>query len=102
MDTDDLTPMAYETITLAGDVLVVLRVEVGALTIGKLTEDDFLSSVREHLQGILRFPRRYLDAWNCLDTTDIRDFKNGVEKLLCHIERTLGTPLDQRGKPPFA
>jgi len=53
VDTDDLTPMAYETINHAGHVL---RSEIGASATGKITEDDFL-------RAILRSARGYLDGW---------------------------------------
>jgi hypothetical protein len=54
MDTDDLTPMAYEVISRAGDVLDVLRSEIGASASGKKTEDEFLRRVCSHLRAILR------------------------------------------------
>jgi hypothetical protein len=48
MDTDDLTPMAYETIIKAEEVLDVLRSEIGASASDKKGEDDFLR-VSEHI-----------------------------------------------------
>jgi len=90
--------MAYETITLAGDVLDVLRSEIGASATGKATEDDFLRVVRGHLRAILRSARGYLDDWNYLDTVNLSDFRRGVQKLLTHVETTLGTSAAQRGK----
>lgn len=98
MDTDDLTPMACETITHAGDILDVLRSEIGASATGKITEDDFLRAVRGHLRSILRSASGYLDDWNYLDTVNLRDFRLGVRKLLAHVETTLSTPAAQRGK----
>ncbi len=101
MDTDDLTPMAYETICRAGDVLDVLRSEIGASASGKKTEDDFLRGVRTHLRGILRSARDYLDDWNYLEIVNVRDFRKGVMELLDRVERTLSTPYEQRGERPF-
>lgn len=98
MDTDDLTPMAYDTISFAGDVLDVLRSEIGASAAVKKTEDDFLRGVRSHLRGILRSAREYLDGWNYLDTVNIRNFRTGVKGLLAHVEKTLATSLKERGK----
>ena len=57
MDTSNLTPMAYETISRAGDVLDVLRSEIGGSASGKKTEDDFLRGVRSHLRAIHRGTR---------------------------------------------
>jgi len=101
MDTDYLTPMAYETISLAGDVLDVLRSEIGASAKGKKTEDEFLRSVQVHLRGILRSARDYLDGWNYLDDVNVREFRKGVNGVLAHVEKTLATPIAQRGEPEF-
>jgi len=101
MDTDDLTPMAYETIIKAEEVLDVLRSEIGASASDKKSEDDFLRGVRAHLRGILRSAREYLDSWNYLDSVDIRSFRKGVKEILDYVEQTLATPYEQRGSPPF-
>lgn len=98
MDTNNLSPMAYETISRAGEVLDVLRSEIGASASGKKTEDDFLRGVRSHLRGILRSASSYLDAWNYLDTVDVRDFRAGVKDVLAHVEKTMATPIPERGK----
>jgi hypothetical protein len=66
MDTDDLTEMAYEAITRAGDALDVLRSEIGASAADKKEEDDFLRGVAVHLRKILKSPKQYLDHWNYL------------------------------------
>jgi len=101
MDTDDLTPMAYETIIRAEEVLDVLRSEIGASASDTKSEDDFLRGVRAHLRGILRSAREYLDSWNYLDSVDIRSFRKGVKEILAYVEQTLATPYEQRGAPPF-
>jgi len=101
MDTDDLTPMAYETIIKAQEVLDVLRSEIGASATEKKSEDDFLRGVRAHLRSILRSAREYLDDWNYLDSVDIRSFRKGVKEILVYVEQTLATPYEQRGAPPF-
>ena len=101
MDTDELTPMAYETIVLAGEVLDVLRAEIGASASDKKTEDDFLRGIRSHLKRILRSARDYLDFWNYLETVNIREFRRGVMEMLEHVEKTLATPYEERGEPEF-
>jgi len=101
MDTDDLTPMAYETIIKAEEVLDVLRSEIGASASDKKSEDDFLRGVRAHLRGVLRSAREYLDSWDYLDSVDIRSFRKGVKEILAYVEQTLATPYEQRGVPPF-
>jgi hypothetical protein len=101
MDTDDLTPMAYETIVMAEEVLDVLKTEIGASASDKKSEDDFLRGVTAHLRGVLRSAREYLDDWNYLDSVDIKSFRRDVKEILTHVDQTLSTPYDQRGTPPF-
>jgi len=101
LDTDCLTSMAYETITLACQVLDVLRSEIGAAASGCNTEEEFLQGAKNHLQDILSAPRDYLDFWNYLETVDMRLFKTGIRALIAHVEKTLSTPYQDRGEPEF-
>jgi hypothetical protein len=101
MDTDDLTPMAYETIVMAEEVLDVLKTEIGASASDKKSEDDYLRGVKALLRRILRWAREYLDDWNYLGSVDIRSFRKRVKEILAHVEKTLDTPYEQRGTPPF-
>jgi len=41
----------------------------------------------------------YLDWWNLLEQADIGEFKNKIRVLREHIERTIGTPIAERGEP---
>jgi len=43
----------------------------------------------------------YLDGWNYFDDVNVREFRKGVTELLAHVDKTLGTPYDQRGEPDF-
>jgi hypothetical protein len=101
MDTSGLTPMAHETLFRAGEVLDVLRSEIGNSAADKKTEDAFLRGVQTHLRDILRSAREYLDYWNYLDDVNIRQFRKGVSDLLEYVAATLATPYDQRGEPDF-
>jgi hypothetical protein len=101
MDTDDLTEMAHETITRAGEVLDVLRSEIGASASDKKTEDDFLRGVAGHLRGILKSARAYLDEWNYLEEVDVKVFRRGVTELLAYVEKAISTPYRERGKTAF-
>lgn len=99
MDTDDLTPMAYDCIRLADEAIDVLKSELGAKCSRYRTEDDYLSGILEHVKEIEDDPREYLDEWNLLDQTNIRTFKQKLMALREHIEKTIATPLKERGKP---
>jgi hypothetical protein len=101
MDTDDLTEMAYGIITQAGDVLDVLRSEIGASAYNQKTEDDFLRGFLAHLRRIQKSPRVYLDFWNYLEEIDVKVFRNKVVELSSYVEQVLATPYSQRGKPAF-
>jgi hypothetical protein len=101
MDTDDLTKMAYDTLWLAHEVLDVLCLEIGATAKDYLTEDEFLRGTLSNLQDISTDPEDYLDSWNCLDSLNSKRFAKGIEALIAHIEKTLDTPQDQRGKAAF-
>jgi hypothetical protein len=101
MDTDDLTEMAYETITRSGDVLDVLRTQIGASASDKKTEDDFLRGVAVCLRRILKSPGAYLGHGNYLEEIDVKTFRNEVAELLAYVEKVLSIPYTQRGEPAF-
>ncbi len=101
MDTDDLTPMANETLNLAYEAIDVLRSEIGASAIQYETEEEFLKGSLEHVEYILSDPKEYLYSWNYLDKVNIKEFIEGVKKVQEHIQETLNTPISERGKPPF-
>lgn len=96
MDTDDLIPMAYESLLLTEDVLDILIGELGALTSKKATEDDFLKGARSHLKTILRSARGYLDEWGYENEVDVREFLKSITELLAYVERTLAKSMAQR------
>ena len=98
MDTDELTEMAYETISLAHEVLDALCLELGASAKDYLTEDEFLNGTLANLKDILADPESYLDSWNYLDTMSPQRFMKGIKRLISHVEKTLNTPHSQRGK----
>ncbi len=101
MDTDELTEMAYNTISLAHDVLDALRLEIGASAKDYLTEDEFLRGTLTNLKDISADPESYLDSWNYLDTVNPKRFVKGIDNLIGHVEKTLNTLQHQRGKTAF-
>ena len=101
MDTDELTPMAYDCIRLADEATDVLKSELGAACSEYRTEDDYLKGILEDVQEIEKNPREYLDEWNLLDQTNIQAFKRKITILREHIEKTIATPLTERGAPEW-
>lgn len=94
-----LTQMAYECIWLGNEASDVLKTELGAMCSRYRTEDDYLAGILEHVRVIEDDPRKYLDWWNLLEDTDLRIFKQKVKALHEYIEKTIATPIKERGEP---
>lgn len=101
MDTDELTPLAYDCIILANEATDVLKTELGSMCSRYRSEDEYLGGILEHVREIEDDPREYLDWWNLLEQTNIRTFKQKLKVLREHIEKTMATPLKERGVPPW-
>ena len=102
MDTDDLTPMAYEIIVRANRILDVLRTQIGASAARYNTEDAFLQGNLQWIEQKISDPESYLEFWNCIDEIDVDEFKKDLEGLKQYIIEVIQTPLSERGTPPFA
>ena len=101
MDTDYLTPMAYEIIVKADEILDVLKTEIGASCTKYDTEESFLKGALEFIDRKIEDPESYLDFWNYLDEVDIDQFKDKLKDLKMFIIKVIDTPLQERGEPPF-
>jgi hypothetical protein len=101
MDTDDLTPMAYVTLSLGYEACEPLRAEIGAAAAEFKTEDEFLHGIARFIEDILRDPEDYLNSWDLLDEIQQASFSERVRRVRDHITVTLKTPRAERGKPPF-
>lgn len=101
MDTDDLTPMAYETLSLAYRACKPLRAEIGAAATDFKAEDEFLRGVSTFMQKLLDAPEDYLNSWDLLDEVEVPAFVEGVRRVKTYVAAILETPVSQRGKPPF-
>ena len=101
MDTDYLTPMAYEIIVKANAILDVLKTEIGASFARYKTEDSFLKGTLQFIDRKIKDPESYLDFWNYLDEIDIIQFKDDLEDLKKFVINVIDTPLSERGEPPF-
>jgi hypothetical protein len=101
MDTDYLTPMAYEIIVRADMILDVMKSEIGASCERYDTEDSFIEGTLNFIERKIKDPESYLDFWNYLDEIDLDQFKTDLEKLKKFIIKVIETPLSERGEPPF-
>ena len=101
MDTDDLTPMAYEIIILAQGEQDALQSEIGASASDYKNEEDFLSGTLNDIEEIIEDPEEYLDFWNLLDVIDLNEFNQRLQNVKMHILKTQSTSIEDRGKPLF-
>jgi hypothetical protein len=101
MDTDDLTPMAYDIIIKADSILDVLKTEIGASCSKYDSEDSFLIGTLQFVDHKIRDPKSYLDFWNYLGEVKIDKFRKDLEYLKKSIIKIIDTPLWERGEPPF-
>ena len=101
MDTDYLTPMAYECISLADVATDVLRSELGAACSQYRSEDEYLRGILVYVKGIEHDPESYLDRWDLLEQAELERFKKNILALRKHIEKTINTPMAERGEPEF-
>ncbi len=101
MDTDYLTPMAYESLRLADDASDVLKSELGAACSQYRDENAYLAGMLTDVKEIEEDPEDFLDWWNLLELTDVNEFRKKISVLRTHIENTISTPIAERGKPEF-
>ena len=101
IDTDDLTEMAYEMISIAGEISECLVCDIGVRSKDYKNEDEYLMGIHKFLRGSLRRPRCYLESWNLEDKVDPKSFKKEVASLVEHISTTLATPISERRPTPF-
>ena len=102
MDTDSLSPMAYEVVIKADEIMDGLRMEISTSCSDCESEDDFLKSASSFIDETLQNPRDYLEDWDYLDHVDIAQFEAELKDLKKYIQDVIRTPLEIRGTPPFA
>lgn len=96
MDTDDLTPMAYECIVSAYCVVDLLAIELGAAANNYPNEEEYLKGILTFVTVIESDPMNYLQNWN-LEEIDVEIFKENVMKVKKQIMQTIETPFSDRG-----
>lgn len=100
MDTDDLTPMAYESIVVANEITDFLKCDLGVRSKDYKNENAYLIGILKFIQKIQNDPGNYLDYWNLWEELDLTAFKKDIDVLEKHILKTIDTPFDQRGDVP--
>ena len=98
MDTDQLTQMAYGCLGLADDASDCLKTEIGAACSEFRDEDEYLEGMLEYVTEIEAEPESFLDEWDLADDTDLRSFMQKLRVLREYIQKTIATPIGQRGE----
>ena len=100
MDTDYLTPMAYDCIIIANEASDILKTGIGAACYRFEDENEYLAGILKFVGEIEKDPEDYLESWSLLEELDVLIFKAGVIRLREHIEKTIETPFKERGEIP--
>ncbi len=100
MDTDDLTPMAYESIIIANGITDYLKCDLGVRSGNYKNEHAYLNGILKFVRKIKYDPEDYLDYWNLWNELDLTAFGKGLKGLEKHILKIIETPFDQRGDVP--
>jgi len=98
MDTDDLTPMAYESIIIANWITDFLKCDIGVRSKDYKDENAYLKGILKFIRKVKNAPENYLDYWDLLEELDLDSFEKELEYLEKHILKTIKTPIEQRGK----
>ena len=98
MDTDDLTPMAYESIIIANEITDFLKCDLGVRSKDYKDENDYLNGILKFIRKVKNATENYLDYWDLLEELDLDSFEKELEYLEKHILKTIKTPIEQRGK----
>ena len=101
MDTDDLTPMAYDVIVRASDILDILKTDIADRSSKHDNEDSFLKGTVSFIKAIRKEPEEYLDYWGHTDDIEQEYFEKKLSELEKYVFEVIDTPLKDRGTPPF-
>ena len=75
-----------------------LKCDLGVRSMDYADEEAYLHGILKFVRRIKNRPKEYLDDWNLLDELDLPSFMTGIERLEKHIQKTIETPIEQRGK----
>jgi len=83
MDTDDLSPRAYDVIVRAARVSDTLKANLGAQSRNYKNEDAWLRGIGKFLQKIVEEPEEYVDYW------DLEEEEGVTATMICKIATEL-------------
>jgi len=101
MDTNFLTPMAYEILPLANKVHSALMSVIGASASDYPNEATFLAGTLFEIEMLILHPEEYLEDWDDEEGLTEEVFRERLFPLRAHIIKTIATRYRERGKPEF-
>ncbi|AKJ65194.1 hypothetical protein [Kiritimatiella glycovorans] len=91
--------MARDCIRLADEAVHTLSSELGAACSQYRSEDAYLEGILLDVKEIEEDPEDYLDWWNMIEEVDVQPLREKLRILREHIEKTIRTPIEERGEP---
>jgi hypothetical protein len=101
MDTDDLTEMAHECLRIAESVCHYLTLEFGVMSNNFSNENDYLNGILKRIKKIKRHPFEFIEYWGLEEELSRKSLTLCLKNLESHIEKTLGTPIQDRAPISF-
>lgn len=92
MDTNDLSLEAYGIIIKSDKISGFLKTDLGSLASKCIDEQEYLSSARQLVHGIIEDQETYLDDWLLTDRFDEGD----LNELLEYIRSVQVIPSDRK------
>jgi hypothetical protein len=102
MDTDELTKMAYECLRIAESTCYTLTIEFGAMSNNFKSENDYLKGILKRAKNIKRRPLEFIEYWGLEKELSRKSLISCLKNLENHIEKTLETPIQDRGLTAFS
>ena len=75
----------------------VLAIELGAAAKNYSSEEEYLKGILKYVSSIESDPLDFLESWNLEEEIDQEQFEEKVMKVKQQIEKTIDTPLSDRG-----
>jgi|GEM_PF-817942 len=97
VDTNSLTEYARKILWLANEFSEELCTELGASAKLYDKEEQFLQGALGFIDEILDDSEDYLDFWNILETTVLKEFQTKVQSLREQIVTVSDIPIESRG-----
>jgi hypothetical protein len=101
MDTDELTEMAHECLRIAESTCHTLTLVFGAMSDHFNNEDEYLKGVLGRVKSIKKHPSEFIENWGLEEELSPKSLKACLINLVDHIEKTLETPIQNRGPTAF-